>query len=729
MKVKEIAELNELYSKSEDCDREIFAEMKSNVLLANSEHYKKMDIPGGRGGDELMGKDRPKVRVTKNLTAKITSRIQDGIMGLCPDLKAFPANESELSDKKAAELYDSVLEFGKERYKLNEKKEDWCADFVTIGEVAVKISWDPQRGSLRAYEQKKNDQGQPMYVGPNNVQTPMPFTQQIDPLTGAITEIPHEPEADKEKPIFSGDFVFETIFPANLMRSPDAETMDESPYLIIRKTMDKEKAKNLIDPNDPKKEEKLTFLQQSSEKKYRIFDHNTHNFEDSDGQVLLREYYFRPCFEYPEGYFYLTTEFGKIAEGPLPFGEFPIKWRGYKRKQTSPRAHSVIKIIRPYQIELNRASSKEVEHQLTHGDDKVITSPGAKLTQEATSNGIRQIKALGATQIIPGRTGEQYRPYINSTIEEMFFAVSEEPMEDQGGTVEPVALLYRSIRRNQRYGRVAKEFQAFMKDVFLTYLRLAKHYYDDTWVIRAVGRKEQVNLPEFRKTEDLSVQIRLIDSNSDAETLLGKFLVLQQTLQYVGKDLPRESLGKVLTNMPFANGEEIFSSLTLDYKNVENDMLALDRGEPYQAEPDANHQLYINELTARIKSPDFRALDPSIQQNYMQAREGHRFQMAEQEKKIMMAKHEAIPTGGNLVKADMYVMKDGKQVRATIPDETLKWALRYLEQVGMTQERLETFSMADQAAVGQKMMEASQAALSQQQQNPINPNQGGLNGI
>lgn len=724
-------ELNRLYDEAERCDESVFNEMKSNVLLVSGNHWRQNEFKTRDRENTISNEGKPKVKITKNLIQLVTSKTIDGIMSLSPDLKVYPKNLSEIQDKKAAELHDAVLQYGKDRYKLNELKEDLCADFVEIAEVACLVYWDKSKGDLRGYEQKLSDQGEPLFTDMNGKVTVLPETIEIDPMTGGpvfdpVTgtpvSTPHKPLADKEKPIFSGDFCFKPIFPADVLRAPSADRMDKSPYIIIREMLEQSEAKRLVAEDDPQRGEKLEFIKKSSEENFKVFDQNTHTFEDSKGKVLIRWHYYRPCYEYPNGYYYIKTEHGILAEAELPFGIWPIAWRAYRKTQTTPRGTGKVKIARPYQVELNRASSKEIEHQLVHGDDKVVTPPGGKMTQEAHLPGLRHYKAVGAAQIIPGRVGEQFRPYIRDTKEELFFAVDEQGTpEEDNGVVDPVALLYRSIRRNKRYGRAAREFQAFLKELYWIYLQLAKEYYDDQFVISAVGRSEAINLAEFRSASPLSVQIKLIENNEDSDTLIGKYLFLQNTLQYVGKDLPKEALGMVLSNMPFANSEMIFKRLTLDAKNAENDILAMDRGEMVPAEVDDNHDLMIQELTTRIKSPDFKLLKPEIQQNYMIKRDQHRKIKAEQAEALLRAQQQFIPMGGNLVKVDMYEMNEnGKQERATFPDESLKWLREKLNDQGMGQEMLERLSMVDQVAITQQM--------NMDQQNMIPMNQGGMNG-
>jgi hypothetical protein len=538
----------------------------------------------------------------------------------------------------------------------------------------------------------------------------------------------NKPAPDESKPIFSGDFVFETVLAFNLLRDPDAESMDESKYLIVRKMIDVEDVKRMIPEDDPDRETKLGYIQASSETTYKIFDTNKATYEDGKGKLMLREHYYRPGSKHPKGYFYITTEKGILFEGELPFGVFPIAYRGFNKIQTSARAHSMIKIIRPYQYEVNRAASRVVEHQLLYSDDKVITPPGGKMSKGSELPGMRHFTAVGQPIVIPGRVGEQFFSYISTQIEEMYQVVDELVDEtDMPQQLDAYTLLFRSISRKKKYGKYAKEFQAFLKDVYWIYLRLAKEYFDEHRFIRAAGRREKINIAEFKSQDELSVQIKLVDSNEDAESMLGKTIILNQILQYVGKDLPKEALGRVLTNMPFANSDQIFDRLTMHEKNIENDLLAMDRGEDRPAEEDDKHELYIEALTSRIKSPDFKTLAPEIMEKYRAKRDQHRQGMAMIEQKIMLAKQEAIPMTGNLVKVDQYIMENGKQVRMTLPSDLISWAKEKLDMQGLSQQRLDMLGGADQAAIASAMVQGAPGQQGpmpqdpQQQLMPMNP--------
>jgi hypothetical protein len=699
----DIGKLNSLYEKADSKDSTLFSEMKSNVLLVNSEHYKKIETQRRSRLDDMDdGSGKQRVRIVKNHTYRITQKYKNGIMSLAPDLMVYPANTNELQDKKSAELYNAVLEYGKNRYKLSDRKEDWCEDYVDLGEVATKIFFSKQKGDIKGYEQAVDEMGQPLYQDDAGNVTSVPSRTVV--TEAGIVSADNKPMADVKKPIYEGDFVFETILPFNLLRDPSAESMEDSAYLIVRKMMDIEEAKAMIGKDDPERDDKIGYINSSSENTYRVFDTDKGYYEDGKGKVMLREFYFRPCVKYPNGHFFITTDSGILFSGDLPFSVFPIAWRAFKKVQTSARGRSIVKILRPYQYELNRCASKEVEHSIVHGDDKIMTSPGSKVTPGAQLPGLRQYHAVGSTQVIPGRTGEQFAGPQARILEEMYQVVDEEIADESlPQQLDSNALLYRSLRRSAKYGKYAKGFQEFLKDVYWIYLRLAKHYFDEGRYIKAVGRSEAINIAEFKSADELSVQIRLIENTDDAETLLGKSIQFNYILQYVGKDLPKEALGKVLSNLPYANKDQVFSDLTVDSRNIENDLLALDRGEQREASIDDENTLYIKALTSRMKQPDFRLLPEHVQQMYIHLREQHRSIQAEKEKQMLMAQQQAIPSGGNLVKVDMYVMRDGKQVRATFPNEALQWLQEKLTQQGLAQERLETLATVDQMALASQI--------------------------
>jgi hypothetical protein len=254
-------ELDQLYTDAEEADRELFAEMRSNILLKKGEHYNRMRSNFFKRLRDARGiSQEQKIRLTKNHIPKISNAYVNHIVSSAPGVGFEPAQQSELQDQKAAELNKSVWEYGKEKNHLEEGVQDWAEDFVDIGEVATKIFFDPT----------------------------------------------------------VGDLLFEELYGFNLLIDPAATNFRKAKHVIIRKMVDVKALKKMF-PG----EEHAKFIQESSDQTYTIFDRGKGGYQKTKGECLVKETYFRPCAMYPEGYFYISVKSHILHEGELPGGFFP----------------------------------------------------------------------------------------------------------------------------------------------------------------------------------------------------------------------------------------------------------------------------------------------------------------------------------------------------------------------------------------------------------------------
>jgi hypothetical protein len=708
MKKHTVEELNEIYTAAKSEDKDVYSEMRSNIQLVAGDHYSKKHL------DKYFNRLRTgnvtetqKLRLTKNHVSKIAHHYEEAIMSQSPGVRILPQIDSELQDQKDAELNQSVWVHIKDKNKLKNRFRDFCQDYIQIGECAAKILWDPNAGDFLGYAQKVDENGMDLF----------------DEMG--------QPAADLDAPQFSGDLVIERLFGFNLFRAAGAKTMEESHMIGIDKMADLKDMKRLY-ADDPVKSK---YLEESSKEEFVVFDSSRNSYEKAKNQVLLREFYFKPCLEYPEGYFYITTESGILEEGELPFGLFPIVWRGFDKFPTRPRGYSVIKKIRPYQAELNRAASQQATHQVTLADDKIIYQAGTKLAPGALLPGVRGVTYQGAPPtILPGRTGEQFTAYIADTINEMYQVAELDELNQEnpaGSQADAWASLFKNIRQKQKFARYGEGFEQFLMDFCVLCLETMKKYLPDDALIMMVGKKEQVNIAEFKKTTPLSYQIRVEAMDDSIETQVGKQLSINQAMQYIGQQLPPESIGKMLRSMPFGNFEESFEEFTIDSDNVKNDMLALERGEPSPFQESDNHEYYVQRFNARMKKADFRYLDPMVQQNYQASLSQHMEADAKQKEAILAAKNEQIPTNGPMVGVDLYVenKEDPSKApkRARLPTAAVEWLVKQMEAQGQTMEKLEKYDQGNLATISKMLLSSGNAQGNAQggMNGPTGPNIGG----
>lgn len=670
-----ISDLNTLYTDAESADQSIYAEMRSCLLLNAGEHYqKKESLFFRRIRDNKELNNEQKLRLTKNHIRKICQTYVNNIMSMSPGVGFTPKDEKSPHDQKVAEMHHAVWRDAFERYNIDDLMDDWCDSFVVLGEVAVKIFFDPNKGHLKGYNQALDAEGNP-----------------------ALDEM-GQPQADEESPVYTGEFVFEEIYGFNLLRPVEAKDLRNAEWLGLRKMVNKsELLLQFTDPNLQK------FIEDSHDDTYLVFDAAMGGYHKAKGQVSVREYYFRPCMKYPNGYYYITTREGILAEGELPGGIFPIVVQAFDKVQTTPRGRSPVKQMRPYQAEINRSASKMAEHQITLGDDKVLIQNGTKVTAAATLPGIRSYSYTGAAPtVMEGRNGAQYLDYMNSQITELYSVmnVAEDTAENQAN-LDPYVLLFRSARQKKKFQRYIKRFEKFLIQIVKTYIALAKIHLDDDALVYAVGSNERVNIPEFKKLPDICYEVKVEAQSDDIETKLGKQIVLNHALQYVGSQLKPEDIGKIMRAMPFGDFEESFDDMTIDYDCSVNDILALDRGERPPVNQYDNHVYNIKRLTSRMRKADFRFLPGPVQANYAAKVQIHQQMEAANQQAIQRAEQGFIPTGGAMITCQMYVNnpKDptGKPSLVRVPYAALDWLLKQLASQGVEQDQLQDMNEGAQA--------------------------------
>ena len=675
------SDLNQLYNHANEVDRYIHAEQRSNVLLAFGDHYnRRFSRFWGRLRDNQQINDAndQRLRITKNHIYRATRTIINAILSMAPDVTVLPKNEREVQDQKSAELNKAVWEDVKYKHKFWDKVRRWCEDFVVIGEVAVKVTWDPNKGNLIGYEAEVDENGAQVFDPANN---PIP----------------------SNRPVFSGDFSFERIMPFNLLRDPNAKEIYDS-YLITRKMVDTRSLKRIYQFD----EEKLQYIQSSQQDVYTVFEGSSGNFYQTKDQTMIKEFYWPKSPDYPNGYYYITTDYGILEEGELPFGIMPIVVSGWDEIQTTPRKRSIIKQLRATQAEINRAASQIATHQVTVGDTKLLIQAGTKVTQGGKLPGVRVMNYSGAKpEYFNGQAGDQYFQYLQDQIGELYqlALIDKEEERKTTGKLDPYAELFKSVKQKKKYMIYATEFEHFLSEICKKTLDLAKHYYDENRVVPVIGRSEIINIPEFKNSQDLHTQIKVVPQAEDYETKIGKQITLQNAMQYTGAQMSRDDIGRILRAMPYTNTEEIFTDWTTDYDIVTNDILALDRGEMPEGNEYEDHKYAIKRLIHRMKQPDFQFLDLQIQMNYKMKVTDHEQKESEQLLKMRQAEPEFVPATGPLVKADIYVTNPespDKTARAKIPMDALRWLIDKLETQGMKLSDLDKLQQGAQADIAQQ---------------------------
>lgn len=654
IKIESAKDLDKLYSEAEEVDKNEFAKMRSNLLLIAGEHYSKKNSQFQRLRQAADLQEQVRIRLTENHIGRIMRRISNTIITSAPSVSIGPKHKKELQDQKAAEIHQAIWNDAKERCDFPSLVQQWVDDFDGIGEVWSKIYFDETAGPVTGYMQLVDEMGQPV----------------VDEMG--------QPVPDQDKPVHQGQLKFEEVFAFNVLRDPSAQSLKDSPYFCIRKSVKTERLKKLF----PEYADKMGV---SSETPFMVFDASQGYRRNKKDEVLVKEWYFKPCPEYPKGYYFIHACGQILDKGELPDGIFPIVCRRYENIQTKCRGISAVDPLRHTQLELNRATSKIAETQITLGDDKLILQNGAKVSAGATLPGIRTVTVSGPTpEVLPGRSGDQYVGYAQSCVSKLY-QLADLDEEEYDGNLEPHTLLYRAASQKKKFSRYIKGFEGFLKEVCQTYLKLAKYYYTDEMFVMSVGRSEAVNIAEFKNMNDLSLDIVVEAQADDVETKLGRQLSITNALQYVGNQLDPEMIGLLIKQLPYANGDAIFNKLTINEDMATNDCLALDRGDFPMVTETQPHDFLVNRATLRMNAPDFILLPEPIQQAYQQYIAAHLDIVAQQREATLRAQSGLIPDGGAMVGVDFFIQDPNnpeRTRRARVPYDSLNWLIQKLQDQG-----------------------------------------------
>lgn len=656
-----LEKLNKMFRDGERADKKLFSEQRTNVLLRSGEHYNKHRQD--RLVEDLRSRGvisrKQKIRLTKNHIHRICNIYENSILETNPNTVAEPFNKDELQDVKEAEIANDIIDWVKRTNNYPERQEKFAHDFTTIGETFAIVRFDDSIGDVSETT--------------------------IDEATG--------------KPAKLGEIVIERVFGFDMKRDPNARDNTETKWWIREqmvcledfKAMAKEINNTGLDVDK---------IESSHKGTYKIFDGSTGEYREQKDQVNVRELFYKPSIRYPNGWYAMFTDDYIVYQDELPFGIYPVVMEGFDELTTSPRSSAIIRVCRPYQVEINRAASKIAEHQITLGDDKVFIQNGTKISAGGYMHGVRAFKVSGQQPIIqPGRNGAQYLDYQLAQIREMYEAANLEFVnQDKEAVGDPYQLLFRSMKEKKRFSKYVDKFGRFEKKLFSVCLDLAKKYITPEHFLKISGKSEAGNINEYLETQSNKYQIVVKPQSGDIETKFGKILGITQTLQYTGSQLGPEQIGNLIRQMPYGNDEQIFSTLTVDTDNAMNDILALDRGEYVPVNVNDNHDFLIKALQHRMKKGDFKFLDDNIQQLYREKLTQHELMLRQQINEKMAAQQGIIPTGGFLttVNASAYNPVTKRVERIKVPSNALQWLVDRLTEQGNLQQQVESLPIDSQ---------------------------------
>lgn len=696
---KRLSKLNSLYRDSDTADKSLFAEQRSNILLYIGQHYNQKDS-ALRGLIRNL-KDIPaekKLRLTKNHLGVICDRlINYTVTGHNPDVIVQEKHKMEVQDRQAAKVAQSVWNKIKDVTKFDELIDDFAFDFIVGGEVAAFVSFDPGKGEM--------------------------VDQHVVDELGNVVEV---------KKGFTGDINIERFESFNLLRDPQAKNWNDSGFFIYRKMVDVEPLKKQF-AGDEDLVKKIT---KSSEDTFQVFDAQKGSYSlSSKDKVLTKLILYRPCEEYPDGYYINYTSEVILSEGSLN-GVWPLVYRPYTKVSTSPRGYSIIKRLRPGQAEVNRIGSCMAESQLNF-KDRLIIQNGSKISNGGNIAGAVAIRVSGAApQIMQGQSGDKYLGVLAAQIDELYKLANLQLEEEEAiPNTDSNSLLYASMRHKKKFTQKSNIFESFMREVCEVALETAKLFYHDAHLVESVDKKDLINIQEFKNISKLCYSLETKSTSGDVEEVLGQQSSIQHALQYAG--LPPEQAAVLISNMPYLKDSILAQEITADYRACEDIFAATERGDYIEVSKYENHTYMVKRITTRIKESSYRYLDPNIQNMYQQRLQEHDNFLTQKAEALARSEAGFIPSGGALIPVSLYLDAANASKRARVPHDALVWLYKKLYEQGSLIDQQQglhndgaTINLSSQFAdhMGIPNQPPQQSNTQHFMPNSVQPTEGDMNG-
>ncbi|MBF0315650.1 MAG: hypothetical protein HQK52_19680 [Oligoflexia bacterium] len=633
-----VAQLQEMYSSGHAADQSVFSEMR----LAG-----KIKL-----GDDFQSKSNKKneniTRINFNHIYYIIKHHEDSIHEGFPRCVATPINESEREDVKNAEMGNAVINWVNETNNAEKKVSEWITEYSTSGEVIVRIIFDRTKGTL---------------------------------VSGHLDEGGNRFRA--------GEFVLETIVPWQVIRSKNCTRFEDSNFICISRLFSKGEVLQLIDKSLEGLEdrEEINKIRADYDNEFKIerkaYDASSGQYYNERDKIEVKEWYFRPTPQKIMGLYVLQIGNQIVKEQELVGGIFPICQTRFAAIPQSPRGKSLVTILRPFQKEISRIVSAMAMIQ-AGGQDMIFKHKNAKIEEGDNLVNLRVFDHTGKEpNVIQQNYALPYLDHLNAVITSMYRAamvselLSEKPIQ---GDIS--SILFEMGSRRKKFSSHIRNFEIFMKEITTKVIELSRYYLTPFHLLKIAGKQERVNIELFKESMD-GFSVKIENTNTDMNSILGKQYILNHVLQYASSSMTPQQLSAIITDMPYISGIEGIRSLNRDMINFKNDCLSIERGREVHVNPYDDHEYYVQAITSRMKERDFEDLPLHIQQDYNNLLRQHEEALILQQRELQMNKG-LLPDTGPLVTVELFQPDPatGQSERIKLPSDLVTFMYqKYQEQL------------------------------------------------
>lgn len=296
-----------------------------------------------------------------------------------PVPQALPINQDD-DDLDTAKATNAMLQDLYTRQKVEKKLKRSAKDMIDIGPAFLHIKWDPNAGTV--------------------------MMDDVDSMLGDLSAMvtPEQKEKlrsklDRDGKLRSGDVVIETIDMFEiLVADPYEQDIQEQPWMMRVKAYDKEEAEKLFGKvfKETETAGRITSTNRSkydNEVETLVDNLGVYNSERATDVVVVKEYFEKPCPEFPNGRYILFA--GKHIlkkENELPYINGEYNQRIYpfiKLGLDTPKlfySHAFIEDMKEVQRRYNEVRNRKFEYITKNVHGQLAIQEGSLVDDEEITN-------------------------------------------------------------------------------------------------------------------------------------------------------------------------------------------------------------------------------------------------------------------------------------------------------------------------------------------------------
>lgn len=348
-----IKDLNKKYEKGLDNKQDAERNALININYINGKQYIKLDKFNNLVEDiQIEGSPEYKVKESFNRLRSLRNTIVTKIKDKIPVPQVIPFTQGN-EDLDIAKATNAMLEDLFNRQKVEKKLKKAAINTVDIGPAFIHVKWDPNAGTV--------------------------LMSDLDALLGDSSAlIPYEEKErlrkklDSSGKLRSGDVVIENVDMFEMIvANPYEQEIQEQEWIMRIKAYDAEYAKEVFGI-DFKTTESVGRITQSQDRGYdnrTLVDNlGIYNSEEIKDQVVIKEYFEKPCAKYPNGRYILFGGDEIIKQGEMPYINGEYETREYpfiKVGLDTPNlfySHAFIEDMKAIQKRYNQIRNRKYEY-------------------------------------------------------------------------------------------------------------------------------------------------------------------------------------------------------------------------------------------------------------------------------------------------------------------------------------------------------------------------------